>query len=184
MNALVRAITGNAPNELIVSIPQVLFKKTREVLLQAAGNSRLTISNILLMDTVLFPGNPKKRMVLFFKHDLPKHMIPVRIFSLQGSEMVIEDREYHVSDEYVHTGIMTIRDVIRVNTPSVELKNRKRPEEYRFSREIRIQCKYTLSEMGKRLRLSSIIPSPMLQEDPVRYPEILRRVFGLRMKRT
>lgn len=154
MDALVRAIAGTAPKELVVSIPQVLFKKTREVLLQTAGGSGLTISNILLMDTAIFPANPKKRMVLFFRCDIPKHKIPARILSLQGVEMVLEDEVYHVSDDYLQTGMMTIRDVIRMNTPAVEVQKRKRPEEYWFSREIRIRCKYTARD-GKKVAIVS-----------------------------
>lgn len=106
------------------------------------------------MDTALFPANPKKRMVLFFQRDIPERLIPIRILSLQDSEMVIGDKEYHVSNEYVRMGIMTIRDVIRINTPAVEVKNRKRPEEYWFSREIRIQCKYTVRD-GKKVAIVS-----------------------------
>lgn len=44
-----------------------------------------------------------------------------------------------------------------MNALAVEVKQRKRPEEYWFSTEIRVQCKYTVRD-GKKVAIVSYRP--------------------------
>ena len=51
----------------------------------------------------------------------------------------------------------TIMEKYFLKAPAVEVKQRKRPEEYWFSTEIRVQCKYTVRD-GKKVAIVSYRP--------------------------
>ena len=140
--------------EIVVSIPHTLFKKCRKKLLDLTDKTGLNLQAVLLVDTKVLPSNPKKHMILYFDRQKPRNPIPVRVLSLSGTEMVVGEEEYSISNTYIQTGLMTIRDVQRLNEIPADKKQRKRPEEYRFSPEIRIQVKYRYRDEKKNAIVS------------------------------
>ncbi len=90
------------------------------------------------------PASPKKHVVVYFSHSDTTWPVSARVLALEGEEMVIRPEEYYIDQRYLLSGIMTVRDVIRLNTPEIEKKTRNRAAEYWFSAEIRV--KYTIRD--------------------------------------
>ena len=154
ITAVQSLISNIAIDEFVVSVPVCQFKKHREFFLNATKEAGLSLQGIMLIDTNIIPSNPKKHMVLCYNHKNPQDIIPVRILSLVNSEMIIHPEEYTVTDKYLYSGVMTINDVLRINTPVKEKKKRNAPYEYWFSSEIRIQYRIR-NKKGKNIAIVS-----------------------------
>lgn len=129
------------PQELVLSIPQSLFIKLRPEWIKILSDCGLNMQGLLLVDTAVMPASPKKHMVLFCDKKAADYPFVARVLSLSENEMVIGDEEYFIDEAYFQYGKMTIRDVCSLNKTEKEKKHRNRPEEYYFSKEIRIQYK-------------------------------------------
>ena len=142
VNALKKTIQLLSCKEVVVSIPNTLFNKYKESLIYTTKEAGLNVQGIILIEPAIFTSSPKKNMVLFFSKEKAGQEIPVRILSLENTEMIIGEDQYTIPYDYFRTGRMTIREVSRLYEKPREIKQRNRPIEYYFSNEIRIQVKY------------------------------------------
>lgn len=130
---------------LAVSIPISLFYENRDSILYLLSENNLKIEKILLLDPNIFENNPKKRIVLYLSSGNENVLIPIRFLSLNGDKMVVLDYEGSISKEQISNSKLSYaKELKRIckKDDEREIKRRKQPDSYYYSREIRISLKY------------------------------------------
>ncbi len=139
-----RELLNNVKVSAIFCIPVTVFCEVREELLAGLDQNGFVIDKLLVLDTALFEANPKKRIIIYSKKSgsINDEMVSAFSMRLIDGRMIIDEKSYQLTAEYIAVGKMTIKD-IEAATNKRQVICRKKPLEYNFSKEIKLQYKFT-----------------------------------------
>ncbi len=143
-------------SELVITVPIGIFNKSRAELLSNFKRTGFRISQLLFLDQNIFDFNPKKRIILYISKGKAEDSVPFYFLCRENDSMLILPEKGITSLRYISTANMTYYNMHKSLDDMDELKRKDRnnPEDYYYSREIKLTYTIVNREKDKSLQVS------------------------------